>query len=56
LIVPSVIDTIPTATQEMVNAALSRFRDFHGDMLKANAFDKRPGGGGGVPPAAPPKR
>lgn len=56
LIVPSVIDSIPTATQEMVNTALSRFRDFHGEMSKVNAFDKRPGGGGGVPPAAPPKR
>ena len=49
LIVPSVIETIPTATQEMVNTALSRFRDFHGNMAVVNAFDKRPGGGGGVP-------
>ena len=54
LIVPSVIETIPTATQEMINTSIAKFKDFHGDLSKVNAYDKRAGGGGGVP--LPPKQ
>jgi pilus assembly protein CpaC len=51
IIVPSVITAVPTRVAEMVNSSLTKFRDFHGDLSKMNAFDKRPGGGGDVPPA-----
>ncbi len=52
-IVPSVIETIPAAAQEMVNSALSKFHDYHGAIGRVNAYEKRPAGGGGIP--APPK-
>ena len=48
-IVPSVIETIPSAAQEMVNSALSKFHDYHGAIGKVNAYEKRPAGGGGIP-------
>ena len=49
IIVPSVITAIPTRVQEMVNSSLSKYRDFHGEFSKMNAYDKRPGGGADVP-------
>jgi pilus assembly protein CpaC len=54
IIVPSVIETIPTATQEMISASIAKFRDFRGDLSRVNAFEKKPGGGGGVPPSPKP--
>jgi pilus assembly protein CpaC len=49
-IVPSVVEAIPNSAQELVDGALARFRDYHGDIDKARAYDRRPGGGVGAPP------
>jgi pilus assembly protein CpaC len=52
IIVPSVITSVPTKVAEMINGSLSKYRDFHGNLERVNAFDKRPGGGADVPPPA----
>jgi type II secretory pathway component GspD/PulD (secretin) len=49
ILVPSVIGTIPTQTQEMISTSIAKFRDFHGELSHVNAFDKAPAGGAGVP-------
>ena len=49
-VVPSVIETVPTEAQELVNSAVSKFEDFHGNIHNVDAYDRRPGGGVGVPP------
>ena len=50
-IVPSVIEAVPASAQELVNTAMSRFRDFHGSIDHLNSFEERPAGGGGMPAA-----
>ena len=50
-VVPSVIESVPASAQELVATALSKFRDYGGDVRKVNAYDKKPGGGAGVPPS-----
>ena len=50
-IVPSVIEAIPTSAQELVNSAISKFKDFHGDMGRVNPYDMRPAGTVNVPPS-----
>lgn len=49
-IVPSVIEAIPSSAQELVESALAKFRDYHGNVHEVNTFDTRPAGGGGIPP------
>ena len=48
-VVPSVVETVPTAGAELVDLALKRFKEFDGDVTHANAYDKRPGGGAAIP-------
>jgi type II secretory pathway component GspD/PulD (secretin) len=50
-VVPSVIEAIPTSAQELVNSAISKFKDFHGNMARTNPYDMRPGGTVNVPPS-----
>jgi len=50
-IVPSVIETIPTSAQELVNSAISKFKDYRGDMARVNPYDMWPGGTVNVPPS-----
>ncbi len=49
-IVPSVLETIPTAAQELVDSALATFRSYHGNTDTVNVYDKHPGGGAGLSP------
>jgi pilus assembly protein CpaC len=48
-VVPSVVQTVPTNTAELVGLALSKFDDYDGELETVNAYDKRPGGGVHVP-------
>jgi pilus assembly protein CpaC len=48
-VVPSIVETIPAASAELVDIALKKFRDYDGDVTKVNAYDKSPGGGVGIP-------
>jgi pilus assembly protein CpaC len=49
LVVPSVVQSVPSAAAELVELALQRFKKFDGDLATANAYDKRPGGSVEVP-------
>lgn len=48
-VVPSVIQSVPSAAAELVELALRKFEDYDGDLESVNAYDKRPGGGAHVP-------
>jgi pilus assembly protein CpaC len=48
-VVPSIVETIPAASAELVDIAMKKFRDYDGDVARVNAYDKRPGGGVGIP-------
>ena len=48
-VVPSVVQSVPDAAAELVQAALDRFEAYSGDMSGVKAYDRRPGGGAGVP-------
>jgi len=48
-VVPSIVETIPASSAELVDIAIKKFRDYDGDVEKVNAYDKRPGGGLGIP-------
>jgi len=48
-VVPSIIETIPTSSSELVNVALQKFKSYSGDVDTVNAYDKAPGGGVGIP-------
>jgi len=49
-VVPSIVESIPTASAELVDIALKKFKDYEGgDLAKVRPWDKRPGGGVGVP-------
>lgn len=48
-VVPSVVQTVPSASAELVDLALKRFKSFDGDLEHVNAYDKRPGGGAAIP-------
>jgi pilus assembly protein CpaC len=41
-VIPSVIDSLPKATLDTVNAALDQYSNFDGDMSEVNAFSKDP--------------
>jgi pilus assembly protein CpaC len=41
-VIPSVIDNLPKATLDSVNAALTQYSSFSGDMSEVNAFEKTP--------------
>ena len=48
-VVPSVVQTVPSAAAEQVELALKKFRNFDGDVEGVGAYDKRPAGGAHVP-------
>jgi pilus assembly protein CpaC len=48
-VVPSVVETIPTASAEMVDLALKKWRAYDGDLEEVRSYDAKPGGGLGVP-------
>ena len=48
-VVPSVVEAVPAAASEMVDAALSKFGDYSGNIAKVQAYDKAPG----APPSVP---
>jgi pilus assembly protein CpaC len=48
-VVPSVVQSVPSAASELVDLALGKFKEYDGDVKAVGAFDKRPGGGVNVP-------
>jgi pilus assembly protein CpaC len=44
-IVPSVLESVPTASLDLIDAALKTFDDFGGDLERARAFEHRPPSG-----------
>lgn len=48
-VVPSVVQTVPSAAAELVDLALSKFKSYDGDIDQVRAYDKRPGGDANVP-------
>jgi pilus assembly protein CpaC len=48
-VVPSIIESVPTSSSELVDIALQKFKQYHGDVDNVNAYDKRPGGSVGIP-------
>jgi pilus assembly protein CpaC len=48
-VVPSIVETIPTASAELVDIAMKKFKNYDGDVAHVNAYDKRPGGSVGIP-------
>jgi pilus assembly protein CpaC len=48
-VVPSIVETIPAASAELVDIAMKKFKSYSGDVERINAYDKRPGGGVGIP-------
>lgn len=53
-VVPSVVQSIPNSSDELVNLALHKFESFEGKVDTVGAYDKRPAGGVGIPPATTP--
>lgn len=41
-IIPSVVETVPRNTLELVDSALSQYEEFSGDIEAINAYNKRP--------------
>lgn len=48
-VVPSVVETIPTASAELVDIALKKFHEYDGDIENVRAYERQPGGNLGVP-------
>jgi pilus assembly protein CpaC len=48
-VVPSVVQTVPSASAELVDIALKKFQDYSGDLETVQPYDRRPAGGVGVP-------
>ncbi|HWA74342.1 MAG TPA: pilus assembly protein N-terminal domain-containing protein [Polyangiaceae bacterium] len=48
-VVPSVVQTIPSSSADLVDVALKKFKDYDGDISTLNSYDKKPGGGVDVP-------
>ena len=48
-VVPSIIESVPTSSSELVDIALQKFKQYRGDVDDVNAYDKRPGGSVGIP-------
>lgn len=48
-VVPSVVQTIPTSSADLVDAALQKFKEYDGDISSVKSWDNRPGGSVGVP-------
>lgn len=48
-VVPSVVETVPSAAAEMVDSAIAKFAEYDGNIKNVNAYDKRPGAAPVVP-------
>jgi len=48
-VVPSIVETVPAASAELVDIAIKKFKDYDGDIANVRAYDKAPGGTVGVP-------
>lgn len=48
-VVPSVVQSVPDAAAELVQAALDKFEAYSGNTEDLKTYDRRPGGGVGVP-------
>jgi len=48
-VVPSVVQTVPSAAADLVDVALKKFKAYDGDIETVHAYDKQPAGGVGVP-------
>jgi len=49
-VVPSIVQSVPTAAADLVDVALKKFKDYDGGSLEnLKAYDSRPGGGVDVP-------
>ena len=48
-VVPSVVQTVPSAAAELVDVALKKFKAYSGDLEAVRPYDKAPGGNVGVP-------
>lgn len=48
-VVPTVVQSIPNASAELVDLAIKRFHDYSGNLDDAHAFDRRPGGSVDIP-------
>lgn len=44
-VVPSVVQTVPASSAELVDLALAKFKDYDGDIDEVRAFDKKSGAG-----------
>lgn len=49
LVVPSVVQTVPAKSAELVDLAIKKFKEFDGDIDAVRAYDRTPGGSVGVP-------
>jgi pilus assembly protein CpaC len=49
IVVPSVVQTVPSAAADLVDVALKKFKAYSGDLENVRAYDKAPAGGVGVP-------
>ena len=41
-IIPSVVETVPKSSLELIKGAINQFKDYSGDIDSVNAFDKTP--------------
>ncbi|HVW29684.1 MAG TPA: pilus assembly protein N-terminal domain-containing protein [Polyangiaceae bacterium] len=48
-VVPTVVQSVPSAAAELVDLAVRRFNDYSGNLDKVRAFDRHPGGGVDIP-------
>jgi pilus assembly protein CpaC len=49
-VIPSVVESVPRTSQDLVTAAMRQYEKFNGDLEDMNAYDKKP------PPGEPPTR
>ncbi|WP_044239549.1 type II and III secretion system protein family protein [Chondromyces apiculatus] len=55
-IIPSVVESVPKASYDMVKAAMDQYEDYSGDIETVNSFSKAPPAYGGPGPEAPAKK
>jgi pilus assembly protein CpaC len=41
-IIPSVVETVPKSSLELIKSAIATWKDFSGDVDSVNTFDKTP--------------
>jgi pilus assembly protein CpaC len=48
-VVPTVVQSVPNASAELVDLAIKRFHDYSGNLDDVHAYDRRPGGSVDIP-------